>query len=134
MVAASMGHVLVVEDDADIRESVCEMLEDEGFDVVTAKDGREALGLLHGGARPCVILTDLFMPQMSGQEFVSAIRRIDELASIPLVCISGMPNFKLPGVDVMLKPFNLDQLLSFVQKYCAHPRQSAGPEPVTTST
>ena len=81
--------LLVVEDDADLREVVTSLFRDEAFDVVEAANGREALEILRDGLRPGVIFLDLMMPEMSGEELAEILRADDELATIPLVVWSG---------------------------------------------
>jgi CheY-like chemotaxis protein len=86
--------ILVVDDDASIREALAESLGDEGYRVVTATNGVEALTLLRppGELRPCVILLDLMMPVMSGQEFYAEQQRDPALARIPIVGASSSPS------------------------------------------
>ena len=67
--------VLVVEDDADIREAVQLILEDEGFDVVTACNGAEAEAELAHMEEPCLVLLDLMMPVMNGWELLAHLKR-----------------------------------------------------------
>ena len=63
---ALSGAVLLVEDDVDVRNAACDLLESEGSTVIAAGDGREALDLLRAGLRPSVIVLDLTMPRMDG--------------------------------------------------------------------
>jgi len=67
--AASMEHILVVEDDKALRDSLREALELEGYAAVCVEHGKAALEHLATGARPCVILLDLMMPVMDGWTF-----------------------------------------------------------------
>lgn len=111
--------VLIVEDDADVRETMAGVLETEGFDVHAAREGREALALLRAGVRPDVILLDLMMPGMNGWQLRAEIDRERELAAIPIIVVSAMD----PGPDrdralraagYLKKPFNLSALLEAV--------------------
>lgn len=111
--------VLIVEDDADVRETMAEVLESEGFDVQAAREGREALELLHRGARPDLILLDLMMPGMNGWELRAELERQRELAAIPVIVVSAMD----PGPDrdtvlraagFLKKPFTLSSLLTAI--------------------
>src|SRR5579862_4602951 len=61
--------ILIVDDDPDIRDSLKEVLEDEGYEVNGVANGREALDYLRKSPRPCVILLDLMMPVMDGWQF-----------------------------------------------------------------
>src|SRR5262245_36830107 len=74
MTEANAHSVLVVEDDDGIRESIVEILRDEGYLVHEASNGREALEQLKDGQRPCVVLLDLMMPVMSGWQFLQEIQ------------------------------------------------------------
>jgi CheY-like chemotaxis protein len=115
--------VMVVEDDQAIRESLTEVLVEEGFAVTWAANGAEALDLLRGARAPRLILLDLMMPVMDGWEFRRALRQDTALARIPVVIISA--EHALPqkasalAVDGYLaKPFRLEALLSTVHRYC----------------
>ena len=116
--------LLVVDDDPGIRESLAELLHDEGYVVLTAINGQDALARLRtSGDRPCVILLDLMMPVMSGWEFLELAETDQTLAAIPVVVVSAMPAPLAPseargGVKACLhKPLKLDQLLDLVHQY-----------------
>src|SRR4051812_46327475 len=68
--------ILIVEDDVDIRDSLRQLLEDEGFSVLTAGNGREGLERLKSMSQPCLILLDLLMPVMDGREFLDEFLRL----------------------------------------------------------
>jgi len=80
--------VLIVDDDEEIRETLRELLSDEGFDVVEAGDGADALTRLSDGAQPNVILLDLMMPNMDGWQFHREIQKDSTLSSIPIVVMT----------------------------------------------
>src|SRR4051812_23576179 len=82
--------VLVVEDDRDIREALSDLLEMEGFKVYTAGNGKEALSVLKEISSPCVVLLDLFMPVMSGFEFLTAQSHDHIIATIPVIIVSAV--------------------------------------------
>jgi CheY-like chemotaxis protein len=84
--ANSQSRVLVVDDEASNRELISEMLASEGYDVVTAQDGLDALSRL-AVPLPDVIISDLRMPRMSGFEFLAVVRR--KYPEVPLIAISG---------------------------------------------
>ncbi len=92
--------VLVVDDDPDIRELLFTALEDEGFEVVPAGNGQEALTIIQS-FRPDVIILDLMMPVMDGWQFANELRARDE--EIPLVLLSA--------ADIIENPFDLAELL-----------------------
>jgi CheY-like chemotaxis protein len=106
--------VLVVDDEADIRESLRDALGDEGYQVVVASNGKEALELLPGLSRPCAVILDIIMPVMSGTELYEAMLATPTLADIPVLMSTSDPS-RVPGrVPVMKKPINLDRLLTAV--------------------
>ena len=113
---------MVVEDDYAIRETLRELLEEEGYRVTQASNGAEALARLRSMRAPRLILLDLMMPVMDGWEFRSAIRRDEKLASIPVIVLSADHGLdqKVSGLAVqgyLSKPFELDDLLKEVERY-----------------
>lgn len=114
-----MHHILVVEDDVDIRGCFREMLEDEGYAVSTAENGERALEVLSHIERPCLMLVDLLMPIMNGIELIENLRSRPDLAKIPVVVVSAASTAQPPrGVPLLKKPVGYDTLLREVQKYC----------------
>jgi CheY-like chemotaxis protein len=81
--------VLVVDDDLAVLDGLSELLQNEGYRVVTAQDGREGLDHLRRGLRPCVIVLDLMMPVMDGWDFRHEQLKADELKDIPVVVITA---------------------------------------------
>ncbi len=119
----SHPEVMVVEDDRDVREILREILEDAGYSVSWAANGREALAHLKRGRAPQVILLDLMMPVMDGLEFRTAQREDPSLAPIPVVVISADHGVDAKigqmQVDAWLpKPFEVSTLLATVDRYC----------------
>lgn len=116
--------VLVVEDDNDLRESLCQALRDHGFSVLSATNGQQALDVLHEGARPDVILLDLMMPALNGWEFRDALRDDPQLAQIPQLVISAYMDeseqhvLGLPPDDCIRKPFHIRILLEAIERHC----------------
>lgn len=114
--------ILVVEDDADIREIVCELLQDAGYAVMSAAHGREALELLASGRLPRLILLDLMMPVLDGLGFVAEQRKLDAAAAIPVVFFSASGH--VPSVDaacVLKKPASPERLLEVIERFCGPP-------------
>jgi DNA-binding response OmpR family regulator len=114
------GSVMVVDDDEDIREIVKLSLEAAGFRVTTAVDGLEAWQHLNANAPPSLILLDLMMPRMDGEEFIKTLRASRQ-ASIPVVIMSGhgASNQKaqeLRANGYLTKPVELDELLGTVRR------------------
>ncbi|MEW5849425.1 MAG: response regulator [Myxococcota bacterium] len=116
------GPVLVVDDDVEIRSCLRLVLETEGYAVLEAADGTQALDTLTHAPLPCVILLDLMMPVMSGWEFLDALRESQKLAGIPVVVVSAYPPPQ--GVPSLKKPLDLDGLLGVVSEHCS---KSHGP-------
>ena len=118
--------VLVVDDDEDLLDAVHELIEEEGDRVMTARDGEEALLLLTSGDLPCLILLDMKMNGMSGQEFRRRQLADPRIAKIPVVGFSGMAKedaeARLLALSSYLrKPMHLHQLLETVAHYCSDP-------------
>ncbi len=115
-------HVLVVDDDRDIRETLQELLEQEGYDVDIAKNGHEALALARR-EHPALILLDLFMPVMDGLEFRRAQIEDPSLAHIPVVVVSAAAGMEtrigeLGVAGYLEKPLRIEQLFEIVKRYC----------------
>lgn len=116
--------ILVIDDDKDIRDTLTELLELEGFGVMQAKNGLEGFDLLESSERPCMILLDLMMPIMSGWEFLKEIRteRGANFEGIPVIVTSGAAD--LAGLDhrfncvVLQKPVDVGRLLDLAQQHC----------------
>jgi phosphoenolpyruvate-protein kinase (PTS system EI component) len=112
--------VLVVDDDREVRETVTEVLTDEGYTVAAVADGAAALGLLRT-VTPEVILLDLNMPTMNGAAFRRAQRLDPALAAIPTVVMTAVDRMKdhLPELvtDALVKPVKLSDLLAVVSRY-----------------
>jgi len=110
-----------------------EALELNGYAVVTAEEGREALEKIARIEHVCLVLLDLLMPGMNGWDFFMQMRKRPEYASVPVVVHSSVPSRAPAGVDrVFQKPVLLDRLLSVVGEYCSKsedpPHQSGSHE------
>src|SRR5579863_9231332 len=101
---APRAGVLVVEDDDDIRESVALVLEDEGYQVDVAVNGRDALALLARIAPPSVALIDLRMPIMDGVQLIEAMRADPRYRSVRLIAFSAGSTAVPSGVPLLKKP------------------------------
>jgi two-component system phosphate regulon sensor histidine kinase PhoR len=117
---ATAGHLLVVDDDAEVRDSLVFLLEAEGYRCAAASDGDGALQAL-ATERPCAVLLDLMMPRMSGWDVLEHMRSDHRYTAIPVCVISASVERTtlLPGVTVMQKPIGVDKLLAFVREHCA---------------
>jgi CheY-like chemotaxis protein len=121
------GRILIVEDDLDIQEALSELLRREGYQVEIADNGAEAIAMLEGGDRPCVMLVDLLMPGIVGQELLEYLRDDVRLATIPVAIVSGSPQLAPEGYRVFRKPLNLRPLLDFIREGCAVGATDASP-------
>jgi CheY-like chemotaxis protein/predicted transcriptional regulator len=122
--ALAGNRVLVVDDDADIRQQLAEILAEEGYDVITAANGREALDRLRDGGRPSLILMDLSMPVMDGWALRAELKKDPRMQEIPVVLLSGQGNAReeatrLDAHACLVKPVPYPTLLGTVQKFCA---------------
>lgn len=107
--------ILVAEDEPLMLMAIEAKLKNEGFDVVGAQDGREALKILET-AVPDLIITDILMPYTSGLELISIVKS-GENKKIPIIVLSGlgqedtvMEAFQLGADDFITKPFNPTEL------------------------
>lgn len=115
--------ILVVEDDPDIAESLSDVLESEGYVVVTAENGLEGLNCLRDIGKPCLIFLDLMMPVMSGGEFLAVLRRDQKYESVPVVVVSAWPReatqVSAQSQGFVKKPVALEALLETADRFCA---------------
>jgi CheY-like chemotaxis protein len=125
-----MAHtVLIVEDDADVRETLAFIISRRtGHAVETAPDGGQALSLLQSGLRPCLVLLDLWMPEVDGWTFRRAQVADPALRDIPTVVMTAMDEpAPVPGVLAWIhKPIELDQLVELINEVCPLPKASSG--------
>ena len=114
--------MLVVDDDRDIRETLQEILETEGYEVQTARNGADGLERARA-ARPSLILLDLFMPIMDGAEFRHRQMEDAQLADIPVVIVSAAAGLEeriaeLGVAGHLEKPLDIEHLFDVVGRYC----------------
>jgi len=119
--------VLVVDDDESVRSLYVDALSEVGHAVAVASDGADALDQLRAGSVPCVVLTDVRMPRMDGWELSRAVSRDPELASIPVVVVTGdkILSFSSPAGD---KPFSSLELDAIIQRSCELHRMMGPPD------
>ena len=114
--------ILIVDDDADLREALTELLQSKGYRVASADDGAKALESLRKSGAPGLILLDLMMPVMDGYEFIAQRNSDPALAGIPVVVISAGRHPQgsvVPGADeILYKPFEADHLIRIVERFC----------------
>jgi CheY-like chemotaxis protein len=113
--------VLIVEDDAGIRDELAAILVEEGYEVVAAGDGREALEQLHWGLRPAVILLDLRMKIMTGWEFRAEQKKDSAVADIPVIAMTTgrwKPEDLNDFPEHVAKPIDIPALREVLDRYC----------------
>jgi CheY-like chemotaxis protein len=125
----SAGNVLIVEDDPEVREMIRQLVSTEGFHAVAAVDGLEALHLLRtvrhrAPNAPCLILLDLKMPRLGGNEFRRAQLGDPTVANVPIAVMSGATDLEqraaaMGAVATLAKPLDVDVLIDVVKRYCA---------------
>jgi DNA-binding NtrC family response regulator len=104
--------ILIVDDDPGVREVLGSFLEEEGYAIITAEGGEEALKLIHE-KRPSLLFLDIFMPGVSGLDVIRQIRTIDR--SVPVVMITGYDSDDIArelllsgATDFIRKPIKLE--------------------------
>jgi CheY-like chemotaxis protein len=110
--------VLVVDDDFDLRQIVREILQEEGYEVETAANGREALRRLQRSDPPRVVVLDLMMPVMDGWQLLAELQRDATLAKIPVVVITASKAGLLDGTrhELLTKPLDYFALVASVDR------------------
>lgn len=127
--ASGMAHVLVADDEQDLRLTLRTLLEGEGYTVGEAADGQQALDAIRACAAPMVVLLDLLMPLLSGIDVLDAVAADPTIAARhifvlitannrPLLDAAGSVLAQL-GVTVIRKPFDIDVLLAAVAQAAA---------------
>jgi len=111
-----MKKILVVEDALSVRKILESVLSKEG-DVVTTENGSEALEWLQEGNMPDLIVCDIQMPVMTGEDFVKELKSSGYFREIPIIMLSGIESseerirmLKLGASDYLVKPFNPEEL------------------------
>lgn len=114
-------NILIVEDDKDIRESMKDALELEGYNVTIAINGKEGLASLEKSSDTCLILLDMLMPSMGGREFMDIIKKDAKLSPIPIFVHSAVANKENTkgAVGWIKKPADLESILATVKNYCS---------------
>jgi DNA-binding NtrC family response regulator len=113
--------VLVVEDDDDTRAAILELLEEHGYGVVGARNGREAQAYLRDGPRPQCMVLDLWMPEMDGWTLAAEMKR-GRLPQVPMIVVTAAePYWGYPGSIVLRKPLDNQRLLYLVRSLIVPP-------------
>lgn len=123
----SARRILVVDDDDDGREVIKAVLEDAGFSVSEARDGKHALDFLCACPEPALVVLDLDMPVMSGTELLARMKTDERLSTVPVLILSGTERSKAPRgrsvVGFISKPCDMRGL---VQAVTAHANRRDG--------
>ena len=113
--------VLVIEDEKDIRDSICEILKFEGYQVLSADNGAAGVDVM-SRKKPDMILCDIMMPDLNGYEVLQKVKEIFPVSEIPFIYITALSERKdyrtamnLGADDFLTKPFSVDELLNAVR-------------------
>jgi DNA-binding response OmpR family regulator len=121
-----MSTLLLVEDDADIRAILVDMLTDEGYTVIEAEDGQAAIRVLREHCSPpdtlCLVILDMMLPKADGVEVLQTLAELGH--SVPVVAMSADPQqlrraSEAGADDTLWKPFQIERLLAVVERNCA---------------
>ena len=110
--------ILVVDDDQEKRELLCEVLEQNGYTAAAVPNGNHALNLLQSDL-PSLILLDLLMPEKDGWQVLFALRSMSHSANVPVLVLSVVPRHQLEGAPIqgyLEKPFEIDDLLKEIRR------------------
>jgi CheY-like chemotaxis protein len=111
------GGVLIVDDDDLIRATMRELIEMSGCSAWEAANGKEALKVMADN-RPCLVILDLLMPVMTGNELLEAMRLEPTLAEVPVIISTSAPDRAPPGVPIIRKPVNIDSVVEWMRRTC----------------
>jgi two-component system OmpR family response regulator/two-component system response regulator CpxR len=110
--------ILVIDDDEETREGLAEFLSALGYEAAVAHDGQHAMDLLVGGLQPSLLIVDIAMPHVAGDELLKYVQGDPELRLVPVVIVTGDPGHKHRAVAdaVLPKPVDLNALLALVRR------------------
>jgi two-component system, OmpR family, response regulator CpxR len=111
--------IMIVEDDADLRAVIGDLLRLSGHAVCDVANGRQALEVLSAGVEPSMLLIDWLMPEMGGAELLQRLAMHPRWSRLPAVVLTGMPHIRVPtGIRLIQKPVSIEHLMSVVQDCC----------------
>jgi len=115
-------HILIIDDDKDIRDILAMILAAQGHEVATAVDGVEGLDQLRVSGRPSLILLDMMMPRLDGEGFLKAMRSNPNTADIPVVILTGHTAARKKAAELgtagcLVKPVELVELLRTIHQH-----------------
>ena len=111
------GCVHIVDDDELIRETLRELVEMVGCSALVAANGKDALKVM-AEHRPCLVILDLLMPVMTGNELFEVMQREPALADIQVVISTSAPDRAPPGVPIIRKPVDIDLVMDWIHRTC----------------
>ena len=118
-----MTTILIVEDEVLIREDIVALLEMEGFSILDAENGQEALNILQNNT-PDLIISDVLMPVLDGYGFLEQVRRISHLQNIPFIFLSAKTSaqeisrgIELGASEYLTKPISITKLLETIEQH-----------------
>ena len=121
-----MPNILVIDDDDIMLKAIKNILHKDGFDVITAKDGKEAFDMLEHASYD-IVITDLMMPYANGLEVVSKLRNDESKRQVGIMIVSSVGNeetiteaFRLGADEYIKKPIMADELLTRIRKLLAN--------------
>jgi CheY-like chemotaxis protein len=125
--------VLIVDDSPSVRRVVANLIKNAGWQSMTAKDGLEALELLHRSSSPDLVLLDIEMPRMDGFELLSTLRSQEEYQRLPVIMVTSRAGEKhrkkamdLGATGYVIKPYQDEALLKLIRQLVQQSRQVAG--------
>jgi len=119
---APVGWILVAEDDDDLRDQLAVALRGQGYTVHTAADGGATVRMLDvADSLPCLVLLDLLMPNLTGQDVLKGMRSVSRTREVPVVVLTGVDaegwGLSALGVaDILLKPVSVDHVIQVVRR------------------
>ena len=133
--ARAVTVILVVDDDESTRSLIEQRLRHQGFPTASAASSQEALGMLHAGGRPCLILLGVMMPGETGWDSVERLLRNPTLNEIPVVLMSANPSAtqayrRVRGAErasLLPKPLDMKRLVALAASHCRCRFPAAGP-------
>lgn len=116
---AHRGVLFVFDDEDAYRESIEELFEDQGYLVLAARNGSEALARMRGMTIPSVAIVDLNMPGMNGWELIEQMKQDPKLKAIPIIVLTANSKAVVDGASyVFAKPYSIEKLLQLVDTLC----------------